>query len=510
MSNIKHIVIVGGGSAGWLSAGLLAAEHCGKNSPISITLIESPDVATIGVGEGTWPSMRSTLNRIGISEKDFITQTDASFKQGSKFVNWCQDDKHEHYYHPFMTPQGYTQTNLYEGWQAKHPNQTFADIVSIQGQICERGRAPKQQGTPEYASVTNYGYHLDAGKFATLLQQHCCENLGVRHIKDHVLSIENNEQEYIAALHTKLNGRIAGDLFIDCTGTKALLIGQHYHVPYIVKTDTLFNNRALAVQLPYTSDDSPINSATVSTAQEAGWIWDIGLPTRRGVGYTYSSKYQSDQSAADTLRAYAAHSIGEEKAAQLDIRPIQFTPGYREKFWHKNAVAIGMSAGFIEPLEASALALIELSCSMISEQLPRSFEHMQVLSQRFNQRFKYRWARVIDFLKLHYVLSNRQGKYWQDNRDPDTIPESLKNLLELWQHQVPSRFDFIQNEEVFPSASYQFVLYGMGFKTNISESCKVKDDSELLDKIFADNQYKIDKFSQALPSNRELIEFFKR
>ena len=264
------------------------------------------------------------------------------------------------------------------------------------------------------------------------------------------------------------------------------------------------------MQLPYEQESDPINSATVSTAQEAGWIWDIGLPTRRGVGYTYSSKYQTDQQAADTLRAYAAQSIGEQKAQDLELRPIQFTPGYREKFWHKNAVAIGMSAGFIEPLEASALALVELSCSMISEQLPRNIEHMQVLANRFNQRFTYRWARVIDFLKLHYVLSNKQGQYWQDNRDSNSIPESLNHLLQLWQHQTPSRFDFIQNEEVFPSASYQFVLYGMGFKTDISESCKVNDDNELLGKIFADNQYKIDKFSQALPSNRELIEFFKK
>lgn len=510
MTNIKQIVIVGGGSAGWLTAGLLAAEHCGKNSPINITLIESPDVATIGVGEGTWPSMRSTLNRIGISEKAFICQTNASFKQGSKFVNWCDDETQHHYYHPFMTPQGYTQANLYQGWQAKHPQQPFADIVSIQGQICERGRAPKQQGTPEYASVTNYGYHLDAGKFAALLQQHCCEKLGVNHIRDHVLSIENNDDEYIAALHCKQSGRIAGDLFIDCTGSKAILIGQHYHVPYIVKTDVLFNNRALAVQLPYECDNSPINSATVSTAQEAGWIWDIGLPTRRGVGYTYSSKYQTDQQATETLRAYAAQTIGETSAQDLDIRPIQFTPGYREKFWHKNAVAVGMSAGFIEPLEASALALIELSCSMISEQLPRNVEHMQVLANRFNQRFTYRWARVIDFLKLHYVLSNRQGQYWQDHRNNKSIPESLKNLLALWQHQAPSRFDFIQNEEIFPSASYQFVLYGMGFKTDLGDSCKVKNDDELVAKIFNDNQYKIDKFSQALPSNRELIEFFSK
>jgi hypothetical protein len=506
---IQHIVIVGGGSAGWLTAGLLAAEHMGPNSSIKVSLIESPQVNSIGVGEGTWPSMRSTLNRIGISEAEFVSCCDASFKQGSKFINWRNDNDDDFYYHPFMIPQGYTQADLYQGWKTNQ-QQSFADTVSVQSLVCEAGLAPKQQGTPEYASVTNYGYHLDAVKFAQLLQRHCTSKLKVNHILDHVEAVQNDANGYISAIVCQDNGQISGDLFVDCTGLQGLLINQHYHVPFMHKSDILFNDSALAVQLPYPDANSPINSATLSTAQEAGWIWDIGLPTRRGVGYTYSSKHSNDEDASKVLKAYAANIIGEQAAQALEPRKISFNPGHREKFWHKNCVAIGMSAGFLEPLEASALALVELSSSMLSEQLPSDFEHMNIVAERFNQRFTYRWNRVIDFLKLHYVLSERQGTYWQDNKAAASIPEPLQQLLQLWSYQSPSRFDFIQNEEVFPSASYQFVLYGMGFETQTKTSSKIKDDSGLIAKVFADNQYKVTKFAQALPSNRELIEHMKK
>lgn len=500
--SVKHIIIVGGGTAGWITAGILAAEH-----DIKISLIESPDVPTIGVGEGTWPSMRSTLNRIGISETEFVTQADASFKQGSKFINWRDGNAGDFYYHPFMTPQGYTQANLYRGWRQQDNAKSFADTVSIQSLICESGLAPKQQATPEYASVMNYGYHLDAGKFAALLQQHCCDKLGVNHILDHVQAIKNDQQGYIRAIDCKQNGEIAGDLFIDCSGMRSLLLQQHYGIGTIEQSHILFNNSALAVQIPYPDDNSPIASATLSTAQQAGWIWDIGLPTRRGIGYTYCDKYISDNDAEACLKQYAANSIGESNASQLTPRKISFQPGYKEKFWHKNCVAIGMAQGFIEPLEASALALVELSCSMISEQMPQDRAHMQHIAERFNQRFRYRWQRVIDFLKLHYVLSNRQGPYWNDNKAPHTIPDELKQLLALWRYQTPSRFDFIQNEEVFPSASYQFVLYGMGYDTQVTPSAK---EAELVTKIFDDNHYKVSKFSQGLPTNRELIQYLNK
>ena len=187
---VRKIVIVGGGSAGWITAGLLASEHIGKTaSDVSITLVESPDVKTIGVGEGTWPTMRSTLQKIGISEMKFLRECTATFKQGTKFVGWVTGDDGDYYYHPFTAPCGYPGFNTVPHWQEHKDRVTFVNAVSVQGYLCDKGLAPKQDTSPEFSAVANYAYHLDAGKFATLLHKHCTIELGVRHIVDHVTRV---------------------------------------------------------------------------------------------------------------------------------------------------------------------------------------------------------------------------------------------------------------------------------------------------------------------------------
>jgi 2-polyprenyl-6-methoxyphenol hydroxylase-like FAD-dependent oxidoreductase len=506
---VKKIVIVGGGSAGWLTAGIIAVEHrIAEQHTLEITLVESPDVKSIGVGEGTWPSMRNTLDKIGITELEFIQQCDASFKQGSKFINWQSAQSGDFYYHPFMTPEGYTEVNLSRHWQEQQQKQSFASTVNAQYHVCEAGLAPKQFTTPAYAGVANYGYHLNAGKFAILLQQHCTKKLAVKHIVAHIENILASPSGDIEKLATKDGQLIEGDLFIDCSGSAGLLISKHFNIPLIKQDKVLFNNCALATQVPYTLQQD-IASATLSTAQTSGWIWDIGLPSRRGVGHTYSSAHISDTDAEQQLRHYIASSIGEKETDKLSIRKLKFTPGYREKFWHKNCVAVGMSAGFIEPLEASALAMIELSITMISEQLPQTRGQMDIVAERFNSRFSYRWQRVIEFLKLHYILSaRRDSEYWRDNQLASSIPERLAQLMQLWQHQPPSRYDFIENEEVFPSASYQYVLYGMGYYTKPRAHQSLFENKQLAEQFFAKVQHQKQQFLQGLPTNRALIDYY--
>lgn len=511
-SQVKHIVIVGGGSAGWITAGRLAAQYK-SDSPggIRISLIESPDVATIGVGEGTWPSMRNTLQKIGIKESDFIINCYASFKQGSKFVGWKNGLTSDYYYHPFVSPPGYESSNLHGGWLSLNQAASFADTVSVQSHVCNAGCAPKQIATPEYAGVTNYGYHLDAAKFANMLQQHCTQVLGVAHIRDHVSAVVSADNGDISAIKTQSSGEIAGDFFIDCSGSHSLLLGQHYKIPFINKSHILFNDSALAVQVPYAQEDSPIASATISTAQQAGWIWDIALSNRRGVGYTYASSHSSDDQAAQALQAYLQLSVGKVAAEKLSFRKLAFTPGHREKFWLNNCVAIGMSAGFLEPLEASALALVELSCNMLCDELPRDREHMAILAKRYNQRFSYRWDRVVEFLKLHYVLSERGAEaYWHDNQHSQSIPENLQELLRLWRYQPPSRHDFVQNEEVFSSSSYQYVLYGMAYNTGLRDNTLTLAEADMVRRYFAENQQKKNQYIAGLPTNRELITHIKK
>jgi hypothetical protein len=510
MAEIRHIVIVGGGSAGWLTAGVLAAEHRTRAGPtLRITLLESPNIGPIGVGEGTWPTMRDTLRNIGVTETDFIRECDASFKQGSKFQQWVSPREDDQYFHPFVLPHGYTETNLVAGWLERHADVPFADLVSFQPHLCTQGKAPKQVATPEYAAVANYAYHLDAGKFGLFLRKHCVERLGVHHILDHVIGINTHDNGDIASVQTQENGAIAGDLFVDCSGMHALLLGQHYDVPFKSQKHVLFNDSALAMQVPYHDDDSPIASHTISTAQSNGWIWDIGLPTRRGIGHVYSSAHTSDEAAERELRAYIERTGG--PTGMPSPRKLTFNPGYREKFWHRNCVAIGLSAGFIEPLEASALALVELSAAMLRDQMPATRETMDIVARRCNDAFTYRWERIIDFLKLHYVLTQRtDSDFWLDHRQPTAISDRLREQLTMWRHQPPSRYDFHRIEEVFPSASYQYVLYGMGFRPERSEATRRTDDADRADGYFREAAALTGKMLAALPTNRALIGHIKR
>jgi len=306
----------------------------------------------------------------------------------------------------------------------------------------------------------------------------------------------------IASVSTAANGAIEGDLFVDCTGFSALLIGKHFGVPFIDRSDILFVDNALAVQVPYDSPDSPVACHTISTAQAAGWIWDIGLQSRRGVGYVYSSRHTDHDTAMTTLRDYVGPRI-----EGLSVRRIPIRSGHRRLFWRNNCVAVGLSAGFLEPLEASAIVLVELSAEMISEQLPPCREVMDVLAKRFNQTFTYRWDRIIDFLKLHYMLSQRNDDaFWRDNRDPVSIPASLEEQLELWRYSPPGNHDFTSNNEVFPAASYQYVLYGMGFRTDIRFVAHTLTQKEHAREQFQQNHRAIQQALATLPKHRELLQ----
>jgi 2-polyprenyl-6-methoxyphenol hydroxylase-like FAD-dependent oxidoreductase len=505
---ISKIIIVGGGSAGWLTAGVIAAEHrVDPQSPFEVILIESPDVPTIGVGEGTWPSMRSTLQRIGLSETDFIRECDASFKQGTWFRDWHTGNG-DTYSHPFTVPTGFADINLAPHWLDLKDAPPFADAVTPQVALFSDCLAPKQITTPEYAFVVNYGYHLDAGKFAELLRRHCTEQLGVTHIKANVSRINAAENGDILSVTTDRSGDIAGDLFIDCTGTRSLLLGEHFEIPFQSQQEYLFNDTALAAQVPYAEDNQAIQSCTHSTAQTSGWIWDIGLPTRRGIGHVYSSAHISEDEATAQLLAYIGETVGADAAAGATPRKIQYRPGHRQEFWHRNCVAIGMSSGFIEPLEASALVLIELAAGMIADQLPPTRDVMEIVARRYNRKFRRHWSQIIEFLKLHYILSARNDSpYWQDNRTPASIPDKLTEQLSLWRYRGPWHQDAEAVDDLFPTASYQYILYGMGFRSEPRHTSSRQQEQRQRQaaNLFRDNAARAAQLQQALPGNRELL-----
>lgn len=501
---VSTIVIVGGGTAGWLTAGVIAARHKARiqAGTLAVTLVESPNVPIIGVGEGTWPTLRTTLKTMGISETDFFRECDAAFKQGARFAKWTTGAADDAYYHPLMLPHGFGEVNLVPHWLRGDQGRSFCDAVSAQGALCDAGLAPKSITTAEYDGAANYAYHLDAGKFAPFLQRHCTTKLGVRHVLADVQSVAQAENGDVVAIDTEQAGRIEGDLFVDCTGFHALLIGKTLGVPFRDCREILFCDTALAVQVPYNTPDAAMASHTISTAQSAGWIWDIAVPTRRGTGYVYSSDHISDAQAEEELRAYLGDAIGD-----LSVRKIKIRGGHRETFWKNNVVAVGLAAGFLEPLEASAIVLIELSAKLIAEQLPATRGVMDIVARRFNDVTAYRWGRIIDFLKLHYVLTKRtDSDFWIDNVAPSSIPERLQNLLTLWQHHSPWFFDeFDRLEEVFPAASYQYVLYGMGFRTEVASEDLVASQ-RVAERMLRENAMLTQKMCAQLPRNRDLID----
>lgn len=460
---VREVVILGGGSAGWITAATLAAEWRATRPDLRVTVLESPDLPAIGVGEGTWPSMRATLHAAGLAEVDVVRECDAAFKQGSRFDGWVDGSASDRYYHPFSLPQGYGEADLVGGWLQTQPDRAFAECVGPQPALCDANLAPKQATTLGYGAAANYGYHFDAVKIGQLLRRHAVEKLGVRHLADDMVAVRAHDSGDIAALVTRAHGELEGDLFIDCSGLASRLLGQHYGVAFQSQRSVLFNDTALAVQVPYAMADAPLASVTIATAHAQGWTWDIGLPTRRGVGLVYSSAHTSDAAAEQALHAHLQRSGAPD--AVPTPRRIRFDPGHREHFWHRNCVAVGLAAGFIEPLEASALALVELSAAMIRDEWPGNRADMDIVAARFNEAFAYRWARIIEFLKLHYVLSRRDdADYWREHRQASSQPQRLQELLRLWRRRPPNRNDFPRLEEVFPAASYQYVLYGMGFR----------------------------------------------
>lgn len=503
MTPKRRILIVGGGTAGWLTAAYLArALKLPERPQLEVTLLESPDISSVGVGEGTFPTIRSTLQYLGIEEARFIRATSATLKQGIRFVDWGHapaGGHHHQFFHPFEAPFFAEDLNLVPYWllQAEAARAPFAEAMTLQARVAQAQRAPKRAGEAPYAAPLNYAYHFDAIKLARLLAERAAE-LGVRHVQGTVNAVTLDATGAIGHLETDRQQRFEADLYIDCSGFRAELIGAALGSPFKSARGQLFADRALACRLPLGASEV-MESCTIATAHEAGWFWEIGLNGARGVGCVYSSDHLSDERAADILHGYCG-ATGED----LSLRSIPFSPGYREQQWVKNCVAVGLSAGFLEPLEATGLVLIEAAAGMVAEMLPHSGP-IHAPARRFNELMTARFENIINFLKLHYALSRREEPFWRDNAAPASIPERLAGLLEEWKLRPPGRFDFVLDTETFAFFNYQYILYGMGFATDLSAG---REDFPRVDeaaRVFAKIQRFADRALADLPDHRALI-----
>lgn len=484
-NEIKKVVIVGGGSAGWTIAGYLngALNQKGQNPQIDITLVESPDVKTITVGEATIPSISHVLSVIGRDETEFMKATDGTFKQSIKYVNWYKNDN-SFYHHPFsrLVPGPIDRSG--SDWLTSRRDIPFMETVSAQPVICEMNRAPKMFGEWTLGGRLRYAFHMDAAKFGDYVRDYSTKR-GVENIKGHMTNALLDDEGYITAIALKDGRKIEGDLFIDCTGFRALLIEQTLGIKFIDYSKWLLTDQALVANIPYeTHFPGLIRPYTTATALSSGWVWDIPMQSRRSVGYVHSSAFISEEQAEKEVLAYQGAKPGE-----LETRLVRFKVGQRQKAWSKNCIAVGLSGGFIEPLESTGLYLCNLASAMLAEFFPKDKKDLAPMARRFNRIVSNRYYEILDFINMHYCLSKRDDTpFWREIQKPERITESLKAKLELWHKKSPSKADFdnadfhtgtypvllddpefdprppVDTAGLWNHESYEAILYGMNFR----------------------------------------------
>ncbi len=450
-NRLKKILIVGGGTSGWMSAAALL-HSLGKN--YEIQLIESDEISTIGVGEATIPSIMKFNSLIGIDENEFMKKTQATFKLGIQFRNWgAQGDSYIHGFGTMGLKTGLVDFHHY--WLKAHQagQAKRLDDYSINLLACEKNkftRASVENVNSPLADI-RHAFHFDAGLYAAYLRGYS-ERLGVTRTEGKIVAVQVHPKTGFVTSVTMENGDVhAADLFIDCSGFRGLLIEQTLHTGYNDWSRWLPCDSALAV--PCTSV-SPLLPFTRSTAHSAGWQWRIPLQSRIGNGHVYCSKFMGQDEATSILLGNL------EGKALAEPRLIRFVTGKRKRLWNKNVVAIGLAAGFIEPLESTSIHLIQQGIVRLIELFPSIGFHQADIDE-FNRQSQTEFEQVRDFIVLHYNATQRDdSEFWKYCRHMD-VPDTLKHKTELFHSQ--GRF-FHKNDELFGVTSWVQVMLGQGIQ----------------------------------------------
>lgn len=448
MSEIKKIVIVGGGAAGWMCAAILS-EFLPKGQP-EIELVESEQIGIIGVGESTVPPILQLVHRLGISIKEFIVATQGAFKLGIKFDDW--HTKGESYYHPFGHAGGPIQgNNFYHCWlRAKHNGhpselQDFAPatVMARKGKFLLPTMAPN---TP--ISSASMSVHIDAHLAANFLRNYA-EKKGVKRHEGIVTQVHQHpDTGYITGVELEDGRRIDGDFFLDCSGFRSLLTTKTLKVPFVDWSNELLCDRAITTQTININEPHPY---TYAGAQDAGWRWRIPLQHRSGNGYVFSSSHITDQQALDS---FLPQLEGEQTT---DPWIVPFKTGMRRELWHKNCIAVGLAGGFIEPLESTAIHLIYRSMDFFIRFYPTNGID-PALQKEYNRRMATDYEEIKDFVVLHYCTTAREDTpFWRDVRAAK-VPDSLQEKIELFRANGSLK-EGVDN--LFNAPSWQAVMEGM-------------------------------------------------
>ncbi|MET8183826.1 tryptophan halogenase family protein [Streptomyces sp. NPDC005336] len=467
---IEDIVIVGGGTAGWMTATYLKASFGDR---LTVTLVESKAVSSIGVGEATFSTVRNFFRHLGLSEPEWMPRCHASYKLAIRFENWRA--KGHHFYHPFERPRVVDGFPLADWWLHDGPSDRFDRDCSVLAALCDAKRSPRHfdgglfeevfesgeardmaRATPEgQGTQFPYAYHFDATLLAKFLSEYGVER-GVRHIQDDVLDVRLDEDGSISDVLTKDHGAISGGLFIDCTGFRGLLLNKALGVPFVSYQESLPNDSAVALRVPVDVATRGMRPCTTATAQDAGWIWTIPLLDRIGTGYVYSSAYTTPEEAERTLRAF----VGPE-AADLSANHIKMRIGRSAESWVKNCVAIGLSSGFVEPLESTGIFFIQNAVEQLVKRFPGTRDD-EPLRRSYNRQVGDVMDGVREFLFLHYYAAARSDNaYWRDAKTR-TMPDGLAERLEQWRTTLPDENSVFPRFHGFEPYSYTAMILGLG------------------------------------------------
>ena len=446
-SLIQNIVIVGGGTAGWMTATALATVLRGR---YNIRLVESEEIGIVGVGEATIPMIQRYNKIIGLDEAEFVRETQGSFKLGIEFVNWGRlGERYMHGFGPIGQDLWTVRFDQY--WQKMRK---LGKAAPLEAYSITRMASKANRFMPADSSVANsplndiaYAYHFDAGLYARYLRK-LAEGRGVVRIEGKITRVEQREPDgFVSAVVLENGQRIEGDLFVDCSGFRGLLIEETLHTGYEDWRHWLPCDRALAVPC----ESAPVLTPyTRSTAHRAGWQWRIPLQHRTGNGHVYCSDFISDDEAANTL---LAHLDGK---ALADPRPLRFVTGMRKQCWNRNVVAVGLSSGFLEPLESTSIHLIQSTIAQLIEFFPdRGFNATEIAE--FNRQSRFHFERIRDFIILHYHLNQRtDSDFWQACAHMP-IPDTLQHKIDLY--KATGRLLRVDNE-LFSEVGWLQVMEG--------------------------------------------------
>ena len=453
--SIRRIAIVGGGTAGWMAAMILA--HKLGPRGVEISVLESPAVPIIGVGEGSTPWLRGFFDMLGIEESEWMPQCNATYKCGISFDNWSTRPGFESYFHPFASMlDNLTLTQFVHNAQARvngydveaHPDKFF-----ISSYLAKSRLAPKPNRN--FPFDVWYGYHFDASLVGQFLHKKAVER-GVKYVSCHVTTVNMKEDGDIKSVTTKEAGEVEADFFVDCTGFAGLLIQKAMGTPFLSFAENLFNDSAVAMPTPM---GERISSQTISAAMKHGWCWEIPLTNRYGNGYVYSSQFCTADAAEKELR---------EKLGMLDskveARHLKMKVGRVTKHWNRNCLAVGLSQGFIEPLEATALLFIQRTVQQFVDALEEG-DMGEAVRERFNDKVNQHFEGTRDYIVTHYKTNTRKDTdYWRANAENTNISPALLELYAIWMSGKSIAPD-VGSQRLgrgYPIFSWYCILAGMG------------------------------------------------